>query len=339
MVGMEGTMRLILLALLLAAPLCAAELKVGDDAPPFKAGGDLINPPEFARTLDDCKGDVIVIMEWCIGDPKMRRLPDLQKRWEQYGENGLMVFAVHRLDHHKLPQVRAYCRGEKLTLPVAMGGFYDEKNSFGKYSGESGFWTTIVDVDGKVAFFSKEDFLAALDKELARIVYPKLGKHAVAKEAERACGKLKGREYGEALVEADKALGLNPPEAAKQDLEHLKETVTTLAEQRLARVEEWKTSKRWDLVVAALEQMKGQYKGHKFGDDARAELKTLERDKAVKKELEAFQTLERQMQKSATQQPQIIVNGLRAFARANKGMGAADYAEALAKEREAELAD
>ncbi len=330
-------MRTLVLCLLLTLPLTASELKVGDDAPPFKAGGDLINPPEFARTFDDCKGDVLLVMEWCIGDATTRKLPEIQRRWDQFGEYGLMVFAVHRLEHNKLPQVRAYCRSEKITFPVAMGGMYDERNEFGKYSGAEGFWATIIGVDGKVAFFGKDDFLPALDKELARIAYPKLGKHTVAREAERAAKKLLSRDFGSALNDADKLLATELPDEAKADLELLKERLIGLAEARNKRAEEWKENSRWDLVSAHLERMQKEYKGHALGDESKAELARIKKDKALKKELEAFTALKRQNDRIESQPTQARINALRAFARAHPGLGAAAAAEEQAKILEAEL--
>ncbi len=331
-------MRMLLLCLLLAAPL-AAQLTVGDEAPKFKAGGTIHNPPETARTLADCKGDVIVIMEWCIGDGKARLLPDLQKRWEQHGEYGLMVFTVHRFDHNGLPEVRAYCRREGFSFPVAMGGRYDDSNEFGKYAGEKGFYSAIVDIDGKIAFFGRESFIDALDKELARIQYPKLGKHVVAKEAERAAGKLKDREFGEALVEAEKALEKELPEEARSDLELLQDRVNAMVDHRKKRIEEWTKEKRWDLVVNMHELQKEQFKRHKIGDEAKAELARLKKDKAVKKELEAFTTLQKQIEKSEPQGTQMLINALRGFSNAHQGLGAAAYAEQIIKERRAEIKD
>jgi hypothetical protein len=339
MLGAEEVMRMLLLCLLLAMPLAANELAVGDDAPKFKAGGTIHNPPETARTLADCKGDVIVIMEWCIGDGKARLLPELQKRWEQHGEYGLMVFTVHRFDHNGLPEVRAFCRREKYTFPVAMGGQYDDSNEFGKYSGEKGFWSAIVDIDGKIAFFSRDSFIDALDKELARIEYPKLGKHVVAKEAERAAGKLKDRDFGEALVEAEKALEKELSEEARSDLELLQDRVNSMVDHRKKRIEEWTKEKRFDLVGNMHELQKEQFKRHKIGDEAKAELARLKKDKSVKKELEAFTALEKQIEKSEPQGTQMLINALRGFSNAHRGLGAADYAEQIIKERRAEIKD
>src|SRR5687767_2209277 len=106
-------MRLILALLLLAAaPLFADPPKVGDDAPNFKAGGSLINPPEFARELKDCKGDVILIYEWHARDSTRAGLADIQAYFTKWAGLGLSVWTIHRLDKERFPQIDVMARAE-----------------------------------------------------------------------------------------------------------------------------------------------------------------------------------------------------------------------------------
>jgi hypothetical protein len=54
--------RILLFALLAAAPLAAQTQIVGQDAKEFSVG-DCVNKPE-ATTLEQCKGEVVIIKYW-----------------------------------------------------------------------------------------------------------------------------------------------------------------------------------------------------------------------------------------------------------------------------------
>ncbi|MBX3460064.1 MAG: hypothetical protein KF696_08865 [Planctomycetes bacterium] len=328
-------MRPLLLFLLLASPLCA-QLKVGEDAPKFSAGGAMINPPEFARTLEDCKGDVIVIHEWHARDASAGKVPDLQKYWEKHGQNGLMIFTIHRLDFEKIAQVRKIALDRKFTLPICMGGFYDDKNDFFKYK-DDGFRTTIIDIDGKVAFYSgKDDFKPVLDRELARIQYPNLGKHTATEAAAKVARGLQKREWGKCLADAEKLLAGELDDETKADLGQLQSRLEGFAQTRLKHIAEWTESRRYDLVMACLERMKDDFKGHKHGEDAKAEIARLKKDKDLKKELKAWEDYDKLRARHEAGEWQTYANALKAFAKAQAGTGAAVFAESDAKRIETE---
>lgn len=325
----------VLLILLLAAPLCA-QLKVGEDAPKFNAGGDIINPPEFARSLDDCKGDVIVIHEWHSRDASAGKMEDLQKYWAKHGENGLMIFTIHRLDFEKLAQVRKIVLDKKLTLPVCMGGFYDDKNEFFKYK-DDGFRTTIIDIDGKIAFYSgKDDYKPVLDRELARLQFPNLGKHTATENAAKVARGLQKREWGKCLADAEKLLAGELDDETRADLELLQSRLEGFAQTRLKRITEWTAAKRYDLVMACLERQKEDFKFHKHGEDAKAEIARLKKDKDLKKELKVWEDYEKLRGKHESGDWQTYANALKAFAKGQAGTGASAFAEAEAKRIEFE---
>jgi ribosomal 50S subunit-associated protein YjgA (DUF615 family) len=323
--------------LLLATPLLAQDLKVGDVAPPFRAEGAIVNPPEFARTLDDCKGDVVLIMEWHMRDGTARKLPEIQRVWDQYGGKGLVVFCIHRLDKEGLAEVRSFFKTNKYTFPGVIGGMHDNDNDFSKYRADSGFRTTIIDVDGKIAFYSKDDFVEELDKQLKRVVYPNLTKHKVAKQAEKAAKKLATRDFGGAWNEAKRLLGHKITDEAKADLNLLIERLKDISMKRLSRIEEYKAQRRWDLVVETLELLREEFRGHDVGTAARQELDRIRKEQ--KKEIEAFHELHKLVEKAWPQGDQILINSLEAFAKGRDGLGAAEFARAEVKRIKAEMDD
>ncbi|MCA8919379.1 MAG: hypothetical protein KDB32_09895 [Planctomycetes bacterium] len=323
-----------------ATGLQAEALEVGQDAPKFKAGGTLINPPEFARELDDCKGDVILIYEWHIRDGTANGLTAIQQYWDKWGGRGLKVFTIHRLDFEKWPQVEAYCRNNKYTMPVAMGGFYDDKNEFFGYKAGKNFRTTVVGIDGKVAYYGKDDgWKAAMDAELAKLVYPNLGKHSVAEDVEKAAGYLAERDFGKAINEAEKLLAGELSDDGKADAELVIERAKAVAIERNKRIDAWIEDKRYDLAMTTLELIKEEFKGNALGDEAYDRIKELKKDKAAKKELKSFELLDKLIAKDGGSDPLTFVNSLRTFARTQHGFRAAEVAESMAKNIENVLDD
>jgi hypothetical protein len=326
------------LCVLCAAPLLADTPKVGDDAPSFKAAGKLINPPEFARELKDCASDVILIYEWHMRDGTAAGLSHIQSKWDKYGGKGLQVFAIHRLDFEKWPQVEAFCRKNKYTFCVPMGGFYDDKNDFFGYKEGKNFRACVVGIDGKVAWYGKDDgWKAALDTELARVVYPSLGKHEVHPDAKKAAQDFAKREFGKALNEAEKALEGELNADAKADFELIVERASELAEARNQRIKDWTEEGRHDLVMKAHEVMKTEFRSHQIGKDAEDAIKALKKDKELKKDLKSFDMLDDLIDKHAAGDHVKYVNALRAFAGSQRGMKAAEVAEKLANSIEQEM--
>jgi hypothetical protein len=331
--------RIVLSALLLSAcPLFADPPKAGDDAPNFKAEGSLINPPEFARELKDCKGDVILIYEWNARDGTKAALADIQAYFTKWYGLGLHVWTIHRLDFEKFPQVDVMARSEGWTFPICMGGFYDDKNDFFGYKDGKSFRNCVIGADGKVAYYGKGDaWKVTLDAELGKLVYPNLGKQVVAEGAEVPARKIAKREFGAALVQAEKLLAGELTPEVKADIELAARRANDLATARLARVKTAKDDKRYDIAMKTLGLLEEEFKGHKIGDDAKTEIKALKKDKAVKKELEAYEDLDEVIAKDGTGDPLAFINALRAFAKAKSGLRAAGVAESMADRLKADL--
>jgi hypothetical protein len=335
-------MRVLVLLLLTAAPLLAqprpVDLKVGMEAPNFRARGDLINPPHGVRELADCKGDVVLIMEWNIRDGSADRLPDIQRYFERHGGNGLTILTIHRLDFENLAQVRRYLQRKGYTFPVAMGGITDDRNDFFRYRADRGFRTTIIGIDGLIAYHDTGDkFQEALDRELGRVNYPHLGKHEVAREAERTARRLARQEFGEALQDARRTLELEISDEARADLELLIERVLAIGEARMKLVEEWKEQRRWDLARDMLDRTRREFKGHEIGAEAQRQFDAIRREQRA--ELRAFDSLQRSLDRFQPQEDGPYMNELRRFINANQGTGAAEYATELLSQVEAAQKD
>jgi hypothetical protein len=332
-------MRLILALLLLAAaPLFADPPKVGDDAPNFKAGGSLINPPEFARELKDCKGDVILIYEWHARDSTRAGLADIQAYFTKWAGLGLSVWTIHRLDKERFPQIDVMARAEGWTFPIAMGSFYDDANDFFGYKDGKTFRTCVVGVDGRVAYYGKDAaWKTALDAELAKLVYPNLGKHVVAEGAEMPAKKLAKREFGKALLDCEKMLAGELTPEVKADVELVARRANELATARLDRIKATRDDKRYDIAMATLTLLDEEFRGHKIGDDAKNEIKALKKDKAVKKELDAYEDLDKVIAKDGTGDPQTYINALRAFAKSHNTVRAGTVADSMANTLKADL--
>lgn len=330
----------IALALLVACMGCglhAKTLSVGEEAPDFEAGGKLLFPPEFARNMDDCEGNVVLIYEWHIRDGTSSGLKTIQKYWDDHRGKGLHVFTIHRLDFEKWPEVECYCRKSSYDFPVAMGGFYDEDNDFFGYKAdEGGFRTTVVGADGKVKFYGNEKgWESVLKTELDAIVYPNLGKDEVHDDVVRASKYFAKREFGKALVEAEKILeGEDLDREAEEDAQRIVEFCTELAEERQARIKKWNEEGRYDLVSKTLEVLEDEFKGHSIGDDAKDARREMKKDREIKKELGAFEKLDALIDKEGARDWRSYVTALKAFTQHQRGTNAAAVAEKLAADIE-----
>ena len=324
--------RLTIAALLLAAcPLFAEPPKAGDEAPNFKALGKLVNPPEFARELKDSKGEVILIYEWNARDGTKAGLTDIQAYQAKWGGLGLQVWTIHRLDYEKFAQIDVLARSEGWTFPICLGGFYDDANDFFAYKESKSFRNCVIGIDGKVAHYGKGDaWKVILDAELAKVVYPNLGKHTVAEDAEVAAKKFAKREFGKALTECERLLATELAADVKADLELISKRANELATARLDRVKAAKEDKRYDLAMKNLTLLDDEYGGHKISADAKLEVKALKKDKAIKKELDAYEDLEAVITKDGKGDALTYMNALLAFAKAKPGMRAAGVAESMA---------
>ncbi|MBX3474206.1 MAG: hypothetical protein KF754_07465 [Planctomycetes bacterium] len=326
---------LVALLALLAAPLCAGTVVVGQPAPKFKAGGRLVNPYEFHRTLDDCKGDVIVVLEWNVKDLDSRKIASqLASTFKTWGGKGLWVFAVHRL--RETPrELHHYCKAEGITYCVPMGGFYDEDNDFGHYVHEDQIYrTTVIGVDGNVAFYGRGDYDTVLQRELKKLVYPGLGTQVLAEKLAKAGRSFAAREYGAALAEAEKLAAGELTDSERESAQLIMDRAKDLATRRNERIAAWTADKRFDLAMPALEVMEKDFKGHELGKQAKAAFEAIRKDKANKDELKGYEDLKRLIDKSEPQGDQTLMNALKTWGELKKDLRAGKVALEMIKKIE-----
>ncbi|MCF6227832.1 MAG: hypothetical protein L3J82_04075 [Planctomycetes bacterium] len=331
-------MRLILIAtvMLLAFPLVAADRpKKGDDAPDFKVGGRVINPPEFGTDLDSCKGKVIILVEWNRRDNSKNWLPKLEPLWKKYGGSSLMIYAIHRLKDTEW-RVREHLTSKKITFPVCMGYFYDEKNDFGKYAAGSGkFSCCVIGLDQKIAYWNttgSPDVVA--EKLLKKIEYAGLQKQAYSTNAKPAAAAFGKGKYGRALNEAKKIMDGEFDEQEKEDAEYVSDAAQALADVRQSRIDEAKADGRLDILKINYQLLRTEFASHEIGDKAKEALKLLKKDKDLRRERDAFEDLDKLKKRNQSKEPTTQANGLRAFAKVKKGTKAAEVAKKLASQIE-----
>ncbi len=277
-------MRLCLLAVLLACPLFA-EPKVGDVAPKWKLKGEVINWPE-CDTLDACAGDVVLIHEWETRDMNsVKELKAIQALWSERGGKGFHVFAIHRLDHRKYWDVVEFMDNGDFTFCVPIGGFY-AASDFGDYKADKDFRTTVIGVDGKIAFYGSTGWKEVADSELKKCIYPQLGKHSVPKAVEECAANFMKRAYGRALNAAGK-LKDSTDAAVKADAELVISRCQSFAAALQARIDAANESKHFVHAIELLDRMQEEFKDTEYAKKADADLKALRNDKAAKAEIKA----------------------------------------------------
>ncbi|MBA2117301.1 peroxiredoxin family protein [Bremerella alba] len=135
----------ILAIAVLASPIMAAELKVGDKAPEFSLkgeGADTVN-------LTDFKGKKLVLSfnraNWCPFC--MKQVVDLQKNYDAIKDHGAELLIVWREEATGSDGLKTIRERTNATMPFALDL---EAEKTGDYSPE-GFDTYVIDEEGKIA--------------------------------------------------------------------------------------------------------------------------------------------------------------------------------------------
>jgi len=129
---------------LLASPILADELKVGDKAPQFSLkgeGADTVN-------LTDFEGKKLVLSfnraNWCPFC--MKQVVDLQKQYDAIQDEGAEVLIIWREEATGTEGLKKIREQTKATMPFALDL---EAEKTGAYSPE-GFDTYVIDERGKI---------------------------------------------------------------------------------------------------------------------------------------------------------------------------------------------
>jgi hypothetical protein len=217
-------------------------------------------------------------------------LPSINKLFLDKKDKGLHVFAVY-VQGHTREEVEKFISDRGFKLPVPHGGA-----GFSAYrEGWSGIpYAFVIGPDGKVAWEGRDGYAAVVERELARIKYPGLGKLEVAPGLERAATLFSGGEYARARDEATRLKERRADDeafVADADfiIQRVEETATMLQE----RIETGKAGKRYHEVMRDLDALSKGFRGTEIGDKAAEEIRTLRRDRDVRRELTAWEDLEK----------------------------------------------
>jgi hypothetical protein len=204
---------------------------------------------------------------------------------------------------------------------------------FGNYPGGGGIpYAYVIGPDGKVVWEGHSGYEGIIDKELGRIKYHGLGKLDVAPGLEKAATLFVNGDYAKAKADAEKVKEKKSDEAAVvADADFIIARVDATATKLSEKAEATKASRRYHETVSCLEKLSKGFKGTETGDKAAEDLKALKKDKAVKKELQAWTALESILASNEKAKDKAAKRkNLIAFYEKFEGTAAADEAKSLA---------
>jgi len=116
-----GSLGIAVMVLMLGRMLLGSELSpvgLGVKAPDFSA--QTLDPVPTTRTLDDYRGDVLMVNIWATWCAPCRvEMPSIEQLHKSYGgDRGLRIVAVSIDDPGTAPQIRAFAQQYGLTFEV-----------------------------------------------------------------------------------------------------------------------------------------------------------------------------------------------------------------------------
>jgi thiol-disulfide isomerase/thioredoxin len=170
----------VLTAVIVIGPgLSAQEDLVGKPAPDFSVGQMLYDSEVLAKSLDDCRGEVILIKYWGLKcGPCKAAMPGLQRLWEEYRYRGLHIFHVES-QNHTADEIRAYCEKMGYHFPQTLR---EGETDFGAYPGPGSLpYGYLIGAEGKVIWQGRRGYEEVIADEIPKIRYPGLGKSEVSR--------------------------------------------------------------------------------------------------------------------------------------------------------------
>lgn len=301
----------------------------GKDAPDFKAVRCINSPRDKQMTLEDCKGEVVLIKLWGVRCPPcIKSMPEVNELWKKYEGKGLHIFMLERQNHSE-EQVAKLYSDMGLTMPQVVEG------DFGGYPGVRSIpYAYVIGVDGKVIYESNTGYVSVIDNEIKKIKYLGLGKPDVAKGLEKAATLFSQKQYSKSAEEARKFLDKGD-DAAKADAQYIVDRVETMHSRLLERANKAKEERRYADAIAALTDIVNGYKGSQPGTDADNEIKEMRKDKEISKELKASENLTKLVEGNKKLARPAQAKALRDFAKKNEGTRAAEDAKTMADQVDA----
>lgn len=200
---------------------------------------------------------------------------------KEYGPKGLHVFTMFA-QGHPMSQIDALVAKNKIEYPIALDGEWA-----GSYPSPSLPEVWVIGVDGKIIYKGGKLDDAVLEKELAKVKYPGLGKAAVANELEAAAKAFGKGSFAEAVKLAQAVIDGDSPEAAVKDAEYLVERVEEKIKQLTQRAELAEVQKDFTLAQVCWNELATRFAGCEDTEEAAAHLKRVQDDKDAVKEMAA----------------------------------------------------
>ena len=323
------TQIVVLLAVAGVAPgVLAQEDLVGKEARNFSAGDMLFGGEVFAKSLEACRGEVILIKYWGLNcGPCLASMPKVQKLWDDYRDKGLHIFHVES-QNHTAAEIQAYCEKKGYGFPQTLrsGG-----TDFSGYNGGNGLpYAFIVGVDGKVIWQGRHDYEKVIAEEIVRVRYPGLGKSGVAPELKKSADLFGAGRYAASIAEARKKLdavskGDGAPLA--EEAQYIIDRAGLIGERLKGLAEAAAEEREFGRATRIYERIAQSFQGLPPGDEASDRLAAFKKDEGIRKELRADQTLELVMgevKKTVNHEKQTAL--LQEFAKKFSGTKAAERA-------------
>ncbi|MBE7492760.1 MAG: hypothetical protein HS108_13530 [Planctomycetes bacterium] len=204
---------------------------------------------------------------------------------KEYGPKGLHVFTLY-CQAHPLAQIEELVAKHKIEYPIALDGTWADN-----YPAQSLPQVWVIGVDGKIIFKGAKGYDEVIEKELAKVKYPGLGRDKVASEVEPAAKAFAKKQFAEAVKLATAVAEGDFNETAQADAQYILERVETRVRALLRHAEMAEVQKDYATCEAVLKLLAGAYKGCEDTEDAAERLKKLAQDKDAQKEIAARRAL------------------------------------------------
>jgi hypothetical protein len=326
--------RSLLILALLCAPLTAQSIDKGASAPEL-ATRYWVNPPTWS-SLEDLRGDVVLIKAWGINDKdSVRQLPAMNRLAERSGLHVVSRYA----QPHTLEQIEAVAKEHSITYPIALDGMI-----------EAGYLTPdmsipkvwVIGTDGKVKFAGFQGFSEVLEGELARVKYPGLGKEAIGKRLEPAVKLFVEGKYAEAYQAAETIYDETDDRTEEDDADWIMKRIDGRINSLTVRAETAEVLKDFELAARCWNELT-RYKGLDDAAEAPARLEKLKESDTATKNIAARRALmalilglDVEFQAVEDADPDAVrafrmkcLEAYRKFAAENAGTGAAERADEL----------
>lgn len=211
----------------------------------------------------------------------MRQLPHMNELHKEYGPKGLHVFTLFA-QGHPVSQIDALVAKSKIEYPIALDGEWSDK-----YPSPSLPQVWVIGVDGKIIYQGGKLDDAVLEKELAKVKYPGLGKASVAKEVEPAAKAFGKGNFAEAVKLAQTVIDGEFGDDAVNDAEYVVDRVNEKIKQLTQRAELAEVQKDFTLAQVCWNELATRFAGCEDAQEAPAHLKRLQEDKEAAKETAA----------------------------------------------------